>query len=257
MLELLIDHRAHAGSLDQVSAASVIGQVWDRAIGTQPAPERSVVLGTGALALALVLVPTAWRFSRHLVTITHEAAHGLVALASGRRLSGIRLHSDTSGLTVSRGRRTGLGMVLTAAAGYIGPGLLGLGAAFLLGAGHAVGLLWLVLVLLALLLLQIRNLFGLWLILVAAVGVFLVSWWGSAAVQSGFAYAGTWFFLLSAPRPVLELQAARWRGQARDSDADTLARLTRIPGIIWVLLFLLITLAALGIGGGWLLASSE
>ena len=29
---------------------------------------------------------------------------GLVALAAGRRLAGIRLHSDTSGLTVSAGR---------------------------------------------------------------------------------------------------------------------------------------------------------
>jgi hypothetical protein len=145
-----------------VTVTSVVSEVWDRATRTQAAPSAQVVVGTAVLALLLVVAPSAWRRTRHLVTIAHEAAHALVALASGRRLSGVRLHADTSGLTLSRGRRSGLGMILTAAAGYPGPALLGLGAAYLLRAGHPVGLLWLALVLLALLLLQIRNWFGLW-----------------------------------------------------------------------------------------------
>ena len=45
--------------------------------------------------------------ARHVVTIVHEGAHGLAAWATGRQLAGIRLHSDTSGVTVSRGRATG------------------------------------------------------------------------------------------------------------------------------------------------------
>ena len=49
--------------------------------------------------------------------------------------------------------------------------------------------------------------------------------------QSAFAYLATWFLLLAAPRPVLELQALRWRQGARDSDADQLARLTRLPAL--------------------------
>jgi hypothetical protein len=52
---------------------------------------------------------------------------------------------------------------------------------------------------------------------------------------------------------VLELQAMRRRGQARDSDADILARLTRIPGLVWVAMFLLITLVTLAAGASWLL----
>jgi hypothetical protein len=227
--------------------------IWHRAVASQPPPSTAVVAGAAAVALILVVVPEAWRYSRHLVTITHEAAHGVAALAGGRQLAGIRLHSDTSGLTVSRGRPTGLGMVVTAAAGYVGPGLLGLGAAALLMAGHAVGLLWLMLGLLALMLVQIRNWFGLWSILVAASVVFVVSWWGNAAVQTAFAYAATWFLLLAAPRPVLELQHARRVGAAPDSDADTLARLSRLPGLFWVGIFLLTTLASLLLGGSWLL----
>ena len=221
----------------------------------QPAPSTGTVVAAGLLAL-LLMAPQAWPRTRHLVTIAHEGAHGVVALLSGRRLSGIRLHSDTSGLTVSRGRPTGLGMVLTSAAGYVGPGLMALGAAYLLHIGHAVGVLWLALFLLAALLLQIRNFYGLYAVLVVGVAVFAFSWWASPPVQVFVAHVGTWFVLLAAPRAVVELQAHRRRGQARTSDADMLARLTKVPGIIWVGFFLLVNLGALVVGGGWLLAAS-
>jgi hypothetical protein len=240
-----------------VRTASVGRAVWDRVAAGTPAPSAQVVAATAVIALALVAVPVAWEYSRHLVTITHEASHGLVALASGRRLRGIRLHSDTSGLTLSQGRAAGAGMVLTAAAGYVGPGLLGLGAAAILVDGHAVAMLWLALVLLALMLVQIRNWFGLWSILVAASIVFIVSWWGSAAVQTAFAYTVTWFLLLAAPRPVVELQHSRSHGLAADSDADTLARLTRLPGLAWVASFLLISVATLLLGASWLLGAAR
>ena len=72
-------------------------------------PDASVVVATGALALVLVALPAAWRVTRHVVTIAHEGSHGVAALVSGRRLAGIRLHSDTSGLTLSRGRSRGPG----------------------------------------------------------------------------------------------------------------------------------------------------
>ena len=229
-----------------------LDRIWQDVTGTQPPPGQGSVLATALVALALVAVPSAWRVSRHVVTIAHEGAHGVAALLSGRRLAGIRLHSDTSGLTVSKGRRTGPGMALTAFAGYVGPALLGLGAAFLLRERHALAVLWLAVLLLGLLLLQIRNFYGLYVVLVAGVAVLAVSWWGSAAAQSVAAYTGTWFLLLAAPRPVLELQGARRRGRARDSDADLLARLTRLPGLVWVGLFLVVTLGSLLVGARWL-----
>jgi hypothetical protein len=189
-----------------------------------------------------------------VVTIAHEGAHGLVALAAGRRLSGIRLHSDTSGLTVSAGRPTGLGMVLTCAAGYTGPGLFGLGAAAVLASGHAVGLLWALLLLLALLLVQIRNWYGLWSVLVTGAVVFGATWWLPPQGQAAFAALATWFLLLAAPRTVLELQTSRRRRRTPDSDADQLARLTPFPALFWVGVFLLIDVGALLLGGYWLLS---
>lgn len=113
-------------------------------------------------------------------------------------------------------------------------------------------MLWLAVLLLALLLLQIRNFFGLWIVLLAGLGVVAVTWWGSDAAQSLAAYTGTWFLLLAAPRPVLELQQLRRAGRARDSDADMLARITPLPGLMWVGVFLIVTLGCLVVGGRWL-----
>jgi len=230
----------------------VLGRFWDRVTAVVPDLSTSVLLGAAAAAALLVLSPTLWRLTRHAVTIAHEGAHGAVALAAGRRLSGIRLHSDTSGLTVSAGRPTGPGMVLTCAAGYTGPALFGLGAAALLAAGHAVGLLWALLILLALLLLQIRNWYGLWSVLVTGLVVFAATWWLPPSGQAAFAAVGTWFLLLAAPKTVFELQRSRRRRRAPDSDADQLAHLTRLPAVVWVGVFLLVDLVALALGAWWL-----
>ncbi|WP_460793368.1 M50 family metallopeptidase [Nocardioides pacificus] len=200
----------------------------------------------------LVVVPSAWRLTRHVVTIAHEGAHGVAAVLSGRQLAGIRLHSDTSGLTLSRGRPTGPGMMVTAGAGYPGPALLGVVAAALSSQAGPVVALWTALVLLALLLLQIRNFHGLYVVALAGATVFAVTWWGSEEVQLFVARAGAWFLLIAAPRAVIELQRTRAQGRGRDSDADVLARLTRVPGLVWVGVFLLVTLACL-VGGGALL----
>ena len=141
----------------------VLGTVdlWSRIRAAQPPPDRTVVVVTVVVAAALVVGRRPWALTRHAVTIAHEAAHGVVALVGGRRLAGIRLHADSSGVTLSRGRPEGPGMVTMLAAGYLGPAAIGLAAAGVLASDHAVGLLWGLLVLLALLLLQIRNFFGL------------------------------------------------------------------------------------------------
>lgn len=237
-------------AVDQV--ADVFSQIWQRATTAQPVPEPGTVLATGVVALVLVWWRPAWQVTRRVVTLVHEAGHALAALAGGRSLHGVRLHRDSSGLTVSRGLPRGWGMVATLVAGYPAPALLGLGGAFVLGQGYAVGLLWLLLVTLALVLLTIRNLFGLWIVLVSGVGLFAVSWWLPAEGQSAFAFTLVWFLLLAAPTTVVELQSARRHGREGHSDADQLGRLTFLPALGWVALFGLVTLGCLA-GGAWLL----
>src|SRR5947209_15801286 len=100
---------------------------------------------------------------------------------------------------------------------------------------------------------MIRNVYGALAVLVVGAVVFVMSWYASPAVQAAFAYAGLWFLLIGGVRPVGELQRLRYRGYAPDSDADQLARLTHVPGLLWVGVFGVVNLAAL-LAGGYLLA---
>ena len=233
---------------------NVLTPCWDRVSGSQPLPPAWVIGLTALVALAVVLNTGSWRLAGKVITIAHEGGHALVSVLSGRRLEGIRLHSDSSGVTYSRGRRTGPGLVLTAAAGYVMPSLLGAGAAWLLAERHLTAMLWLALVLLAATFLAVRNLFGAVAVLVTAAGVFAVSYYATALVQAGFAYLAVWFLLFGGLRPVLELargssgSSGRRQRWARGSDADQLARLTGAPAGLWVTLFMLVALAALVLG---------
>lgn len=248
-----------AGSATGSAAGGGIAGIWEQVTTPQPAPGRTTVLVVGLVVLAGLTLPFVWHLLRHGLTIVHEAAHAGVAVLAGRRLSGIRVHSDTSGLTVSRGRPRGIGMVATVAAGYPGPAVLGVAAAWLLSRGYALAVLWLLLVVLALVLLQIRNWYGLWAVLVSGAALVVVTLWASAQVQTVVAAGLTWFLLLGAPRAVLELQVQRARVRRRggrdESDAGLLAGLTHVPALVWVGVFLLVCGGLLVVGGAWLLAA--
>ncbi|HEX6421158.1 MAG TPA: M50 family metallopeptidase, partial [Acidimicrobiales bacterium] len=101
-------------------------------------------------------------------------------------------------------------------------------------------------------LVMVRNWYGALSLLVTGGAVVAVSVYGSEGAQAAFAYVMTWFLLLGGVRPVAELRRQRRYQPGQPTDADILARLTRVPGSLWVALFGLATLAALG-GGGWLL----
>jgi hypothetical protein len=229
-----------------------VSQVWHQVISVQPVPATAVVLGAAAVALLVVLIRDVWVLARNVVTIAHEGGHAVVALLVGRRLRGVLLHSDTSGVTLSRGRPSGPGMVATAAAGYVAPSLLGLGCAALLASGHITAMLWLTVLLLAAMLILVRNAYGVVSIVVTAAAVFGVSWFTSAQVQAAFAYGFMWFLVFAGIRPVWELQRQRRHGRARDSDADQLARLTRVPALLWVLVFGVVGVAVLVLTATWL-----
>lgn len=224
-----------------------------RVLEPQPDPRPAVALAAAGVAAGVVLPRSIWRVTRAFVTIAHEAGHALAALLSGRRLSGIRLHSDTSGLTLSRGRPRGPGMIITGLAGYVTPPLLGLAAAALLARGHPTALIWTSLGVLALMLIMIRNLFGV-VSLLATMAILLgVSWYTTPETQGAFGYAVAWFLLLGGTRAVLELQGSRRRRQAPNSDADQVGRLTGTPGLLWVGFFTAVAIFCLVVGGRWLL----
>ncbi|MFI7420574.1 M50 family metallopeptidase [Nonomuraea sp. NPDC049684] len=222
--------------------------LWAHLIKVQPDPDPWVVLVSALAALAVVAFRTPWQVSRGLITIAHEGGHAVMALLTRRKLEGIRLHSDTSGVTLTRGRPNGPGMVLTALAGYLAPSLLGLAAAWLTEQGRITLLIWSVLLFLVCMLLLIRNLYGALILLVTGGAVFALSMYAPAEVQQIVAMVATWFLLFGGVRPIVELQRKRRRRQARDSDADQLARLTFLPGGFYVFFFLVVAAVSVVFG---------
>lgn len=208
---------------------------------------------TALLALTVVVWQHSWRFVRVAITLAHEGSHAVVALICGRSLHGVRVHRDTSGVTVSRGPARGMGAILTFAAGYPGPALLGILAAWVLARGYPTVVLWSVLILLAAMTVQIRNWFGVLAICGTALPVAAISWFCSPSAQSGVAYLIVWMLLFGGTRTVLDLHRGRRRPPGA-SDADQLAQLTWFPAMAWVVCFASITIAATGVGG-WILVS--
>jgi hypothetical protein len=216
-----------------------LDQWWPRVVAVDPQLSVTTTILLGGLGLVLVLA--AWRWVRVLATVCHEAGHAVVAVLTGRRLRGIRVHADTSGLTLTRGRPGGPGMVATLLAGYPAASFVGLGVAALAGRGRSALALWLIVVLLAAMLLWIRNLYGAFIVPALGALVAAVSWYAPAPVLSWVAHGVAWLLLFAGPRPVMEVA----RNRDPRTDAAQLRALTRVPRVVWVGLWLLVTVGAL------------
>ncbi len=173
--------------------------------------------------------------------IAHEGAHVAAGWSVGRRVSGVTLNRDATGATATRGPG-GFRSVITSFAGYLGPSLFGLATACLIALDQITIALGLALFCLAIMLILIRNFFGVISVAVSGVLVFLVLRYGSPEVQAVAACALSWFLLFSGVRWVL------MHGTGAQ-DAVNLTQRTHIPRFIWVIFWLAITVAALWVGG--------
>lgn len=228
--------------------------IWGQLSGVQQTPVLWMLVLAWSVAIVAVFTP-AWKVTRNLITVVHEGGHAITAILWGRRITGIKLHSNTSGVTVSSGKPYGLGMIFTAMAGYIAPAVLGLGIQYLV----SVGRIFLGIVILAILLLgiflSIRNFWGL-VVVVPLLAGFYFLFQVSSTLQTTILLIMATFLIVASLKPIIELQVLRMRGEAEDSDADQLAKLTLIiPGSLWVFLFFLIALAG-NIAAIWLQLSS-
>jgi hypothetical protein len=212
-------------------------------LASSPAPlPVSVGASVGLLVLLVFVLEGIWRLARHISVIAHEGAHALAGLIMGRRIVSVKLNDNATGETVSLGPQAGLSSIVFLFAGYLGPSLFGLGAAVLLAHNQVHAVLVVTGIALFIMLLLVRNFFGVISVLFNGGIVVLVLWYGSAELQIIAAYALSWFLLLSGVR------FAVVHG-SKAADAAALRTITRIPRVAWALLWLAGSVSALWVGG--------
>lgn len=221
----------------------------------QPAPPpldlRPVVIG-GVLALLVTLLT--WPVSGHLITAAHEGGHALMGSATGGGVVFVRMNPSRTGRTRVRGV-AGAALDLFRFGGYLAPSVFGVLGAILLDDGQVRGLLWVALFFLFLLLLQVNDLFSLFVVLMFGGVVAFVLAEASPGTQTLFAYTWTWFLLIGGLRHTFD-QPSDDPGARRGvigGDAMLLKATTFLPATFWMAIFWVFAFAALGFGGGILL----
>ncbi|MGO1548551.1 MAG: M50 family metallopeptidase [Nesterenkonia sp.] len=224
-------------------------------------PDPAAVVVVAVVVVLVTGVPQIWRISRQAATIVHEMGHVFAAWLSGRRVAGIRLHSDTSGMTLSRGRPRGPGMLITALAGYPAPGLLAVGLVALAAAGQAGAALTVYQAVMVLALLLSRNLVGILSCVISVTATGVIWWSNDPVVVTYTVVALSVFYAVAGVRGTLDLWAVHLRGlrgrssrrhayakqQARTTDAARAAEAwgpLALPAALWLVAFLLISLAS-------------
>jgi Peptidase M50B-like len=207
----------------------------------------SAATAIGLAALVVVAMDVGWQIIRHGTVMAHEGAHAVALSLLGFQVDYIMLNFSArqSGGTNPKkeGGRAATG--IAAFVGYIGPSSFGLGAARLIHLGYIVAVLWVTVFLLGILLLLLRWSFGLFTVTLAGGLVYIVGRYTPVSAQVVAAYAIAWLLLLSGVRGILV------RG-IRSGDGRILSDLTSIPRVIWFLLWLAATVAAVAVGGSWL-----
>ena len=205
-----------------------------------PAPEALLI---GLLAAIVVAGPTLWKIVGHAETVVHEGAHVLVGIVAGRRIRSVTINSNGGGGTIMV-PNSGAGYGVAAFVGYIGASAAGLVAAGLISIGRIVAVLWLGLLLLAVMLLMIRNFFGGIVTLTCGALLYLIVRYTTAGVETAVAYGVTWLLLMSGLKVALRVAS-----NPKDvDDAKILAGMTFLWTSAWCVLWLVGTIAALLVG---------
>ena len=221
-------------------------EAWDRVVDVwttvSPAPLAwQWTAGIIAFAVALLMPHNWWvGLLRPWITLLHETGHAVGALITGRRVVGLSVHGDTSGLTTTYGR-PGPTAQISRFAGYPVPAWAAIGAVLATAAGRYGALFLAAGIVGALLLLAARTwraALGLIALMVPA-GVLL--WHGPSTVAPQLLDVIPLILLVlsgatigGAARALWEERRARRRGAA--TDVATLPGGSRIAGTGWWLL---------------------
>jgi Peptidase M50B-like len=178
-----------------------------------------IAVAIGMLVFIAVLGPALWKIAIHAETVVHEAAHAMVGIVTGRRISSVKINPNGSGATAIV-PPTGFGYGVAAFVGYVGASAAGLLAAWMISMGRIVAVLWVGGLLLAIMVLLVRNLFGGIVVLACGALLYLIVRYTTAGVETAVAYGLTWFLLLSAPKRAWRCEEAEGCGGCKDPRRD-------------------------------------
>lgn len=207
-----------------------------------------VVLACVLLVTVVCCVQPTWRLLRHGMTIVHEMGHAVMAWMWGRRLAGISLHTDTSGLTISSGKPRGVGVLFTSLAGYTAPPVAGLGMFWAATSGWGGAALTITVVLLCVAFWLARNAFGVLTVLAGLAVSVLILYRGSAESVALFVLAVGAFLVVAGVRGCLDLRSVHRRGEGGSSDASQAAAASLLPAALWIWFFIAVS-GACAVGG--------
>jgi hypothetical protein len=203
-----------------------------------------IAVAIGMLVFIAVLGPALWKIAIHAETVVHEAAHAMVGIVTGRTISSVKINPNGSGATAIV-PPVGFGYGVATFVGYVGASAAGLLAAWMISLGRIVAVLWVGGLLLAIMVLLVRNLFGGIVVLACGALLYLILRYTTAGVETAVAYGLTWFLLLSAPKRALGVAK-----KPKDvADAKILAGMTFLWPSALCFLWVIGTIAALVVGG--------
>lgn len=186
------------------------------------------------------------------MVLAHEGGHAMFGALFGQKISSVTVSSGGGGVTNFPNKIPWLADLVITLAGYLGPSALGLSGVFLLLHHKHEAVLWAGLMLLALILIKVRNLLA----FLAVIGTGVVLYWVATQwpdpAQLAFGYFWVWFLLFGGVRMITNLFWATYR-QDDSSDAAVLEKLTFLPDVLWLAVFWLGSMAALVYGGAKLL----
>ncbi|WP_250027747.1 M50 family metallopeptidase [Paractinoplanes maris] len=203
--------------------------------------------------LAFVAAVPLWRFTTHAITIAHEGGHAMFGSLTGLFVTKILVQPGGAGATAYRQEKWNVLQALAAGlAGYLGPSIFGLAGAWMLVRGISPrSILLMTLLLMALLLVMVRNFFGFIAVPVTGALVWAVAMRAGEDVQLVFTYIWIWFLLMGGTRQIPELYGNWKRGP--EADTGSLAKATGLSTAFFVAFFWLGSMAALIYGGVLLL----
>ncbi len=205
--------------------------------------EHSLYLYLLLIATFVVIrLPFIGIYIRVVNTLVHEVAHGFVALITSGTVLKIELFSNSSGSTISSSKSK-IGQFLTALAGYPLSALACYALFYLISINYSFYIIVFFLCLsVVLLLLFVRNFYGIfWLITFSALCIFMLIYKSANIIENVSIFFAS-ILLCEAIYTPLALFVMSVNSSKDAGDAELLHKITKIPSVIWALVFVCVNL---------------